>query len=103
MLEAKPASTLIDYNTKLNKANTEKETTDPIRYRQLIGKLLYLTFTRPDISYAVQTLAQFMDKPANEYYKATCKVLKYLKRTPGQGILMKVDLNLKITAYCESD
>ncbi|EOY21968.1 Uncharacterized protein TCM_014135 [Theobroma cacao] len=103
LLGAKPTSTLIDYNTKLTKASQEEEITDPTRYRQLVGKLLYLTFTRPDISFAMQTLAQFMDKPAHDHYMAAYRVLKYLKGALGQGILMGADSTVKISAYCDSD
>ncbi|XP_017979725.1 PREDICTED: uncharacterized mitochondrial protein AtMg00810-like [Theobroma cacao] len=103
LLGAKPSSTPIDYNVKLRKVSKEEEVTDPTKYRQLVGKLLYLTFTRPDICYVVQNLAQFMDKPTVEHHMAAQRVLKYLKGAPGQGILMKRDSNLKISAYCDSD
>lgn len=88
---------------KLAKASKEDELVDSFKYRQLVGKLLYLTFTRPDISYAVQTLSQFMDKPGRKHYMAASKVLKYLKAAPGQGILMKAESDLKISAYCDND
>lgn len=53
LLEAKPVSTPIDYNHKLAKSKDEDKLTDPTSYRQLVGKLLYLTFSRPDITYAM--------------------------------------------------
>ncbi|EOY31822.1 Cysteine-rich RLK (RECEPTOR-like protein kinase) 8 [Theobroma cacao] len=67
LLGAKPASTPIDYNVKLRKISKEEEIADLAKYKQLVGKLLYITFTRLDISNAVQTLAQFMDKPSHEH------------------------------------
>lgn len=76
---------------------------DATGYRQLIGKLLYLTFTRLDISYAVQILSQFMDAPTENHVDAAHRVLKYLKTSPRQGILMSSDSNLKLIAYCDND
>ncbi|XP_021298493.1 uncharacterized protein LOC110427327 [Herrania umbratica] len=102
-LGAKPVSTPIDYNVKLRKASKEYKLADLTRYRQLVGKLLYLTFIRPNISYAVQTLARFMDKLAHEHYIVAYKVLKYLKVAPGQGILIKAKSNLRILAYCDNN
>ncbi|KAK3004055.1 hypothetical protein RJ639_019512, partial [Escallonia herrerae] len=57
---------------------------DPGQYRRLIGRLLYLTITRSDISYAVHILSQFMHKPRRPYYDAAIRILRYLKSLPGQ-------------------
>ncbi|EOX95197.1 F5K24.2-like protein [Theobroma cacao] len=57
LLGAKPVTTPIDYNHKLKKKVNGDREVDTTKYRQLIGKLLYLTFTRPNISFAVQTLS----------------------------------------------
>ncbi|XP_017976473.1 PREDICTED: uncharacterized mitochondrial protein AtMg00810 [Theobroma cacao] len=103
MLGTKPVTTLIDYSHKLSKAVDGKEVDNPTRYRQLVGKLLCLTFTRPDISYAVQVLSLFMEKPKQEHMSAAYGPLKYLKLAPGQGIFMKADSYLSILAYSDSD
>ncbi|WRX25267.1 Reverse transcriptase [Theobroma cacao] len=103
MLGTKPVTTLIDYSHKLSKAVDGKEVDNPTRYRQLVGKLLCLTFTRPDISYAVQVLSLFMEKPKQEHMSAAYGLLKYLKLAPGQGIFMKADSYLSILAYSDSD
>lgn len=63
-------TTPIDYSHKLSKIS--KEITNPTSYIQLVGKLLYLTFTRPNISYAVQVLSQFMDKPRQDHLSVAC-------------------------------
>ncbi|XP_017974611.1 PREDICTED: uncharacterized mitochondrial protein AtMg00810-like [Theobroma cacao] len=103
LLGAKPVSTLIDYNHKLCKVKDGEILSDPTSYRQLIGKLIYLTFSRPDICYAVQVLSQFMDKPRKEHLVAAHRILKYLKASLGQGILMKSKSTLKISRYADSD
>ena len=60
---------------------------DPERYRRLVKKLNYLMVTRPDISFPVSVLNQFMSAPYTGHWDAALHVLKYLKATPGLGIL----------------
>jgi len=76
---------------------------DPVKFRRLIGKLLYLTITRPDICFPVQTLSQFLDKPTISHWKAGLKILRYLKGAPGQGILYRRDSPLTLSAFSDSD
>lgn len=56
---------------------------DPERYRRLVGRLIYLTFTRPELSYCVHLLAQFMQAPRHDHWAAALRVVCYLKTTPG--------------------
>lgn len=72
-------------NLKLKK-NESKFFHDAALYQRLIGKLLYLTNTQIDLSYYVHLLSQFMDKPWVPHYDSVIKIIKYVKRTPGQGI-----------------
>ncbi|RDX80809.1 hypothetical protein CR513_38594, partial [Mucuna pruriens] len=58
---------------------------NPERYRRLVGKLIYLTITRPDISFAVGVVSQFMQAPCVDHWTAVLRILKYIKKTPGQG------------------
>ncbi|GKB34311.1 retrovirus-related pol polyprotein from transposon TNT 1-94, partial [Tanacetum coccineum] len=62
----------------LNKGNSLK---DPGAYRRLVRRILYLTLTRPDISYAVQHLSQFVSSPKDTHMQAALHLLKYLKGT----------------------
>jgi hypothetical protein len=102
VLGSRPSKLPMDQNLKLSK---EEGTplSDSTYYRQLVGKLLYLTITRPDISYSVQTLSQFMDHPTDFHLAAAFKILKYIKGAPGQGLFFSSEHNLDITAYCDSD
>ncbi|WCJ28653.1 Retrovirus-related Pol polyprotein from transposon RE1 [Euphorbia peplus] len=72
-------------------------------YRRIIGKLLYLGFTRPDISYVTQQLSQFLQHPTEIQMNAALHVLKYLKGTHKKGLLYPSGVNLQMKAYCRND
>lgn len=55
------------------------------RYQRLVGKLIYLFHTRPDIAFAVSVMSQFMYSPCEEHLEAGYRILRYLKGTPGKG------------------
>ena len=76
---------------------------DPTLYRAIIGKLNFLTHTRPDLSYTVQTLSQFMQAPRDSHLHALHHVLRYVNGTAGQGILLQGSDHLTIQAYSDSD
>ncbi|KAI5678315.1 hypothetical protein M9H77_09265 [Catharanthus roseus] len=76
---------------------------NPDRYRRLIGKLIYLTLTRPELAYAVHTLAQFMHAPRHAHWDAAIRVVRYLKGSPGRGIFLSSNSPLSLTSYCDSD
>jgi len=80
-----------------------KRLSDPEVYRRLVGKLIYLTITRPDISFAAQVLSQFMHEPAKKHLATTKHVLRYLKSSPGQGILLCSQSMPTLTGFCDSD
>lgn len=69
-------------------------------YRELIGRLLYLTITRPDVTYAVNRLSQFVSKPKDLHLQAAHKVLQYIKNDPGQGLLFTTTPDLTLAAFC---
>ncbi|KAL9224910.1 hypothetical protein vseg_000891 [Gypsophila vaccaria] len=101
LLGCKPASIPMDEKHQLALA-TDPPLEDGVRYRRLVGKLIYLTLTRPEICYSVHILSQFMQKPTQSHLEAALRVLRYLKGSPGQGILFRRDSVLSIEAYCDA-
>ncbi|KAL8135551.1 hypothetical protein AgCh_010260 [Apium graveolens] len=76
---------------------------DPSHYRCLVGKLNFLTHTRPDLSFTVQHLSQFLKSPRIPHFQALSHVLKYVASTIGQGILLKGNEQLTLQAFSDSD
>ncbi|CAM8984564.1 unnamed protein product [Rhodiola kirilowii] len=72
-------------------------------YRRLIGRLIYLTITRPDLSFPVHVLSQFMQSPNEDHLRAAHRVLRFIKLAPAQGLLFPTDSSLCLTAYCDAD
>ncbi|KAK2993240.1 hypothetical protein RJ640_015719 [Escallonia rubra] len=98
---SKPAAFLMEHNHGLALASGPL-LSDPGPYRRLIGHLVYLTITRPDICYAVHVLSQFMQSPRSQHWDAALRVLRYLKVTPGQGLFLSTDSPLQIYAFCDT-
>ena len=87
LLQDKPIATPLPVNCKL--LPTEGVPLhDPTEYRTFVGKLKFLSNTRPDISFVVQTLSQFMQHPISSHMDALHHLLRYLSGTSGQGILL---------------
>jgi len=76
---------------------------DVTTYRKLVGKLNYLTNTRPDIAFSVQYLSQFLQAPTKSQWTATLHTLRYIKRDPSQGLFFNNSHDFNLTAYCDSD
>jgi len=72
-------------------------------YRCLVGRLLYLTITRPDISHAVQHLSQFLHSPAEPHSQAALHVLRNLKGTAHKGLFYSASYAFHLQAYCDAD
>ena len=72
-------------------------------YRRLVGRLLYLTTTRPNITFVVQQLNQFMAKPTMVHYKAAMQVLRFLKGSPGRGLFFPSTSHVYILGFSDVD
>ncbi|XP_057958709.1 uncharacterized mitochondrial protein AtMg00810-like [Malania oleifera] len=99
-LGAKPCNIPMEPNLEPNEMDGEL-ISDPSSYRILVGKLIYLTITRPDLAYVVHTLSQFMDKPRTSHLDAAHWVLRYLKQSSGQGILLSASSGIQLHAFCD--
>lgn len=86
-----------------NNASADPSLADPSEYQRLVGRLIYLTITRLDICFAVQSLSQFMHAPETSHLDAAIRVVKYIKGNPGQGIILQTSAYLYLTAYRDSD
>lgn len=102
MLGAKPVETPMDANIKLE-TNSEDEPVDKGRYQRLVGRLIYLSYTRPDIAFAISSVSRFMHSPSNTHLQAVYRILKYLKGTPERGLLFKKNSEKGIQVYTDAD
>lgn len=107
---AKIAATPLETNIKLTTVQFDvttglKEDTvlqDVRLYQRLIGKLMYVTTTRPDISYAIKT-CQFMQQPKRSHWDVALRVVRYMKGSPGQGIWLRSEVSTEeLTCQCDS-
>ncbi|KAL0400115.1 UNVERIFIED_CONTAM: Retrovirus-related Pol polyprotein from transposon RE1 [Sesamum radiatum] len=76
---------------------------DPEPYRHLVGRLMYLGFTRPDISYSVKQLSQFLWKPCDDHWHTTLHMVRYLKGTPTTNLFFPATNSFQIRAFCDAD
>ncbi|KAJ9552074.1 hypothetical protein OSB04_016119 [Centaurea solstitialis] len=102
MDDCNPVSTPVDTTGKLS-ASSGDLLDDPTTYRNLAGALQYLTFTRPDISYAVQQVCMFMHAPRTGHFNALKRILRYVKGTLGVGIMMRPSSLSTLIAYTDAD
>jgi hypothetical protein len=97
----KPADTPMDQSAKLwEKGDTPVDTG---RYQRLVGKLIYLAHTRPDIAFSVSVVSQFMHAPYEEHLEAVHRILRYLKATPGKGLFFKKTDDKNVAIFTDAD
>ncbi|XP_019198888.1 PREDICTED: uncharacterized protein LOC109192641 [Ipomoea nil] len=76
---------------------------NPTQYRRLAGALQYLTITRPDLSYSINRLCQFMHTPIDEHWGLLKRVLRYIRGTMDYGLRLSPSLSIDIHAFSDSD
>ena len=101
LLHAKTASTPIQRGHKFS--TNSHLMGEPDRYRRLIGRLLYVTMTRPDITFVLQQLSQHVSAPREDHWDAALYLLRYLKLSPSTGIFISSNNDLHLSAYCDAD
>lgn len=102
MLECKPRDTPIVQNHRLGEY-PDQAPTDKGRYQRLIGKLIYLSHTRPNIAYAVSVVSQFMHNASEDHMDAVTQILRYLKSSPGKGFMFSKNSHLRINGYTNAN
>ena len=102
LLACKPAVTPMDNLVKLSSTGSVSFT-NVHAYRRLIGRLMYFTNTQPDITFPVQQLFQFLDKPTIAHYNAAIRILKYIKGALSLGLFLSSNSSDHLKAFCDSD
>ena len=86
MSGCQPVNTPIEEGLKLC-VEPNQVSTDKGRYQRLVGRLMYLAHTRPDLAYALSVVSQYMHNPGEQHMNAVMRILRYLKNVPGKRIL----------------
>ncbi|KAF9661033.1 hypothetical protein SADUNF_Sadunf19G0025900 [Salix dunnii] len=76
---------------------------DPTLYRQVVGSLQYLAFTRPDLSFAIHRVSKFMHEPLEPHWQAVKRILRFLKHTISTGLLIRPSSTFDLQAFSDSD
>ena len=102
LLGSKPCSTPMDSDIRLHQ-DSGQELSDMSFYWRLVSRLLYLTTTCPNITFATQQLSQFMANPTHTHFQAERRALKYLKSCPDKGLLFHRDFPIQLIGFSEVD
>ena len=102
MDQCKDAIVPLQQNIKLRNEDGSKEA-DASLYRHLVGRLIYLTTTRPDLAYPVSVLSQYMSKLLESHWNETKGVLRYLQETVDYGIIYTDSYDVRLTGFTDSD
>jgi len=81
----------------------ESPKAEKTQYQRLVGKVIYLSHTKPDIAYAVSVVSQFMHDPREKHLQAINRIIQYLKSSPGKELLFKKEKNLSMKVYTDAD
>jgi hypothetical protein len=98
----KPISIPLDQNVKLS-ADEGDLVEDTTMYRHIVGSLIYMTITRPNLSYTVGVVSQFMQTPRKPHLDAVRRILRYIKHTLKCGIFYETKNQLQIHGYTDVD
>jgi hypothetical protein len=101
MSGCKPCSTFVDTQAKLSE-DDGPPVADATSYRSLTGALQYLTFSRPDIAYAVQQVCLHMHTPREPYLTALKRILCYLRGSLDYGLLLRPSPTSELVVYTDA-
>ena len=102
MEDCKPATTPMEPGLKLSAQSSSLPVHETL-FRQLVGSLIYLTATRPDISFAVSYISRFMSAPKIDHWIAAKRVLRYVRGTSDYGLLYTRSSDPILSGYTDSD
>lgn len=101
---SKPSVIPIEHNHNLQKSTSAPLLPHDIKvFHRLIGRLIYLNVIRPDLSYAVHALSQFIARPLQDHLEAAFHIVRYLKNSPGRGLFFPANNELVLQVFCDAD
>ena len=100
MLGCKPSDTPIRARKR---TKSDGKPVDRERYQRLVGRLICLSHTRPDIAFAVSVVSQYMHSPKESHLEAVYEILRYLKGSPRKGLFFKKGDSKKVEIYTDAD
>ena len=100
MSTSKPVTTPLAEGIKLS-IDLNQVLVDKGRYQRLVGRLMYLANTRPDLAHVLSVVSQYMHDPGEQHMNAVMRILSYLKGSLGKGILFKKNGHFSIEGYTE--
>ncbi|GJT95021.1 ribonuclease H-like domain-containing protein [Tanacetum coccineum] len=101
MVSCNPSRTLVDTESKLG--DDGDPVSDPTLYHSLVGALQHLTFTRPNISYAMQQICIYMHDSQEPHFLALKLILRYVRGTLDHGLQLYSSSNTSLVAYSNAD
>ncbi|GJR52383.1 retrovirus-related pol polyprotein from transposon TNT 1-94 [Tanacetum coccineum] len=102
MESSDPVDTPMVEKSKLDE-DTQGKAIDPTHYRGMIGTLMYLTASRPDLTFAVCMCARYQEKPIEKHLHTVKRIFKYLRETVNRGLWYPKDSSIALTAYADAD
>ncbi|GJT55840.1 retrovirus-related pol polyprotein from transposon TNT 1-94 [Tanacetum coccineum] len=102
MESSDPVDTPMVEKSKLDE-DTQGKAVDPTHYRGMIGTLMYLTASRPDLTFVVCMCARYQTKPTEKHIHAVKRIFKYLRGTINRGLWYLKDSSIALTTYADVD
>ncbi|GJZ61981.1 retrovirus-related pol polyprotein from transposon TNT 1-94 [Tanacetum coccineum] len=102
MKSSDPVDTPMVEKSKLDE-DTQGKAVDPTHYRRMVGTLMYLTASRPDLTFVVCMCARYQAKPTEKHLHAIKRIFKYLRGTVNRGLWYPKDSSIALTAYADAD
>ena len=104
MENCRPTSTPLSATEHLaREVGTPLGVEDATRYRSIVGGLQYLTLTRPDLSFAVNKVCQYLSQPTNEHWEAVKRILRYVKGTLSTGLRIRKSPSTGVSIFTDAD